>query len=165
MSEAKTGSSNAVAAVIGTLAVFMLLAALGMSLWGRDQPQEPGLGTNPEDLDPNRKLVHFSVNWGHFGTDEDGIERLLPDDRDLTINYWIDGNRFAVPGGPDPYEEGAWNEYHALSPGVEVRLRVEQHGTGGFLQCWIMANGEFVRPNGYMHRNDAGDCTVDGIVP
>jgi hypothetical protein len=52
-----------------------------------------------------------------------------------------------------------------FSPGTEVRLLVEQLGQGGFLLCQITADGEIVAPNGYMHRNDAGDCDAEGVVP
>ena len=161
-----TGSGGALK-VAGV--VILLIAALGFATsqgWispGGD-PSEPGGAPEEEP-----KLVILTAAWGHFepgeGTWPDGEPRrkFRDDDRDVTITFWVDGVEHAATRDDRPGEP--WTEYLALHSGAEVRLLVEQHGIGGFLMCSISANGKVLLPNGYMHRNDAGDCDVNGVVP
>jgi len=161
-----TGSGNALK-VAGV--IILILAGLGFASakgWispGGD-PSEPGGAPEEEP-----RLVILTAAWGHFepgqGTWPDGEPRreFRDDDRDVTITYWVDGVQHAATRDDRPGEP--WTEYLALHSGAEVRLLVEQHGVGGFLMCSISANGKVLLPSGYMHRNDAGDCDVSGVVP
>lgn len=161
-----TGSGNALKAA-GV--IVLILAGLGFAsaqgwISPNGDPSEPGGAPEEEP-----KLVILTAAWGHFepgeGTWPDGRPRqeFHDDARDVTITYWVDGVEHAATRDDRPGEP--WTEYLALHPGAEVRLLVEQHGVGGFLMCSISANGKVLLPNGYMHRNDAGDCDINGVVP
>lgn len=157
-------TKNGAAAVVGVLAVLAIIAGLGMTfLSGQDDNE----ATGPEDRESAR-LVVFTGVWGHFepggGTNGNGepTSIFVGDDRDLTITYFIDGVPHAATR--DEVQVGVWAEYLAIHPGAEVRLLIEQHGTGGFLLCSITVNGRTLTPDGYMRRNDAGDCEVSGTV-
>lgn len=162
--QATTSSGNGLKAagvIMLILAGIWFMADQGI-IGGGGDPFEPGGAPEREP-----RLVILTVAWGHFEdtgeTWKDGEPRSVfrSDDREMTITYWIDGVRYpAVRDEPG----STWTEYLALHEGAEVRLLVEQHGAGGFLMCSVTGNGKVLEPNGYMHRNDAGDCDVNGVV-
>lgn len=153
---------KAAGAALLILAGIWFLADRGI-IGGGGDPFEPGGAPEQEP-----RLVILTAAWGHFEdtgeTWEDGEPRskFVNDDREMTITFWVDG--ILYPAVRDEQVGSPWTEYLALHEGAEVRLLVEQHGTGGFLMCSISANGKILLPNGYMHRNDAGDCDVTGVV-
>lgn len=143
---------------LGALAVLLLLLNAAMNGGELGGPERDHEVRAPAVEDEDRKIVVLTVVAGRF---TDG--KFEGSGRDLTITYWVNGERFAADR--DEPEGGPWNEILALSSGAEVRLLVEQHGEGGFLMCNISSEGRTLSPNGYMHRNDAGDCDVNGVVP
>lgn len=157
-------TKNGAGAVLGVLGLLAVMAGLGMTFLGGQDDNEV---TGSEDRESARLVVLTGV-WGHFepggGMDGNGepTSLFVGDDRDVTITYFIDGVPHAATR--DEVQVGVWAEYLAIHPGAEVRLLIEQHGVGGFLMCSIMVNGRTLTPDGYMHRNDAGDCEVSGIV-
>lgn len=149
--------SNASAALIGVGIVILVLGVAGTWFSGQEgDPSEPGGAPEEEP-----RLVILTAAWGHFEHEEQDW-RFRDDDRDVTITFWVDGVEHSATRDDEPGQP--WTEYLALHPGAEVRLLVEQHGYGGFLMCSISSNGKVLSPNGYMHRNDAGDCDVTGVV-
>ena len=51
-----------------------------------------------------------------------------------------------------------------LRSGDRVHVRAEQDRPG-FLQVTVGDGGRIFEPNGYVHRNDAGVCEAEGVVP
>lgn len=158
-----SGNGLKAAGVIVLILAGIWFAADRGIIGGGGDPSEPGGAPEREP-----RLVILTAAWGHFEetgeTWEDGEPRsaFRGDDRDMTITYWVDGVRYPAVRDDEPGEP--WTEYLALHEGAEIRLLVEQHGAGGFLMCSISSNGKVLAPNGYMHRNDAGDCDVNGVV-
>lgn len=156
-------TDNVVAPIIGICAVVAALVLFGN--WMNDNmsddaepgsgPVDPLLLPDPED---DRKLVILTVAWGQFRDNS-----FVGDEREITITYWVDGDRHSAVDRDDD-SGSTWTEYLVVPDGTEIELLAEQGGTGGFLMCSIAANGKTLFPDGYMHRNDAGDCRARGIV-
>lgn len=133
-------------------------------------PAAPG-SCQPEDRHPETVTTTLTPGPIHAdpGQTDDRekfrveIHALWEPDRPMTATMWIDNDqttqRFTALDTPEFYRE------KELVGGTRIKLLVEQHDRGGFLQCDILVDGKIAMPNGYMHRNDLGDCVVDHQLP
>lgn len=68
-----------------------------------------------------------------------------------------------INGKGDSFEwDGSrWNTTKRGWPGAVLELRVEAIGQGRYVNCMVEVDGDI---KDYMHRNDAGDCTVRYVI-
>lgn len=116
-----------------------------------------------KELHPSREkdemhIVQLQVIWA----DLDANGNRIGSDRSITITYFLDDVRYAATRD----EEGSlWTETLAVPRGTQVALLVEEDERGGYKECLIRIDGRIALPGGYEHRNDAGDCRVEAMVP
>lgn len=122
----------------------------------QDVSPVPGDKANPTrsvEATPSKRanqarVLEFEANW-------------LPR-RKVTMTWEINGKTKTISQYTSP-----WMREEIVRKGDIADLTVENHSTGGFLQCAIKIDGRIPIGvgNSYMHRNDAGDCEVSIVVP
>lgn len=140
--------------VIGIL-VLVAVGAMALALLGdleRDKEMHPS-----QEKD-EMHIVQLQVIWA----DLDANGNRIGSDRSITITYFLDDVQYTATRD----EEGSlWTETFAVPRGTQVILLVEEDERGGYKECLIRIDGKIALPGGYMHRNDAGDCRVEAVVP
>lgn len=146
----RTRTGNTVGILIVVVVGIVALAFLG------DLEQDKEM--HPSREQDEMHIVQLQVIWA----DLDANGNRISSNRSITISYFLDDVRYAVTRD----EEGSlWTETIAVPRGTQVTLLVEEDERGGYKECLIRIDGKIALPGGYMHRNDAGDCRVEAVVP
>lgn len=105
-------------------------------------PQEP----------KEKHWITLVVNWKH------------PLERDIDINYWVAGQRFAAVLRDGNQVVGEWREHFKAETGATVRLRVDEIGDNtGFKSCIIFDNKLLVKAHSIAEINGSS-CEVTHVV-
>lgn len=150
--ETRSGKAIGIAVGIPIIVVAVIMTVAFLGDLERDKEMHP---SREKD---EMHIVQLQVIWA----DLDANGNRVGSDRSITITYFLDDVRYAATRD----EKGSlWTETFAVPRGTQVILLVEEDERGGYKECLIRIDGKIALPGGYMHRNDAGDCRVEAVVP
>lgn len=157
-------SNNTVSAIIGVVAVVVILAVIGSIMGGEDSQIHP----DRED----QVLATFEVWWGEIidtgDTYEDSgnpINRLECHDRELEIVIYVDGEEEVMQQHASDSETPCVFRHHrAVARGAQLRMTVREVEVYGWKMATIHVEGHMALPNGMAVSPDDRPIEVWGLA-